>query len=122
MCRLFVENGTPIDGYIMEKQRISPEVRGKIPEKLIGFHSEIGLCRSALQKLQLQSHTLKRQPPNVKKQTKKRNANRRIASPSKKGKMGSLFMGSNNNNANNNGNKKNNGKVPRMLNLNNLLG
>lgn len=124
LCSLRTENGTPIDGYYMKQQRISPEEKKKLPDKLVGFHSEIGLCRSALHKLDLQSYTLKRNPPKINKQTKKRNANRIIVSPSKKGKMGALFVNSNsnnnNNNTNNNGNKKNNRKASSMLDFNNF--
>lgn len=60
-------NGHPIDGYYMKKQT------APLPQNISPFHSEIGLCRRAFNKLMLRASEKKIQPKRMVRETKKLN-------------------------------------------------
>ena len=100
-------NGRPVDGYYMKKQT------APLPQNISPFHSEIGLCRRAFNKLMLRASEKKIQPKRMVRATKKRNiennSNNRgrasvpkinmFVSPTRKQKR-NMFNNSNNNNNN----------------------
>ena len=110
LCRIQTDNGMPIDGYYMAKQRLNAANQNRAPG-IIGFHSEVGLCSSAFRKLLLTRTTLSSKASNVKneRKTKKHNLENKTSSPAKVVKGRKLFNNNNNNNAKNarNNTKKN---------------
>lgn len=121
LCQIQTPDGHKIDGYFMEKQRnVITMNNGR---DIIGFHSEIGLCRSALRKLRLQRNTMEtlkqgRKPVKAPRRGRSGSFNNSIhMSPIKKQTMTSRSLFSNNtrkvsksifsnNNSNNNNTKK----------------
>lgn len=118
LCQIRTDDGTPIEGYYMAKQsKNAASYSGD--SDIIGFHSEVGLCRSAFHKLSLTSTKLSKKAPNAKKNrnTKKRGLLHRISSPPKIPKGHQLFH---KNNTRNNKNNRNN-TPPEARELTNLM-
>jgi hypothetical protein len=73
ICQLRDENGNGIDGYIMDRQDgIATTTNGR---NVLNFHSEIGLCKGSLHKLQLAKNGVNFYKFGTKQATKKRSIN-----------------------------------------------
>lgn len=109
LCRIRTDDGAPIEGYYMAKQQPNAARQSEDPD-IIGFHSEVGLCRSAFHKLFLTRTKFSKKAPNQKNErnTKKRGLLHKVSSPAKRPVGKQLFSFSRKNNKKNNNNKNNN--------------
>lgn len=121
LCQIQTDDGTPIDGYYMAKQRLNAANQNRAPG-IIGFHSEVGLCSSAFRKLLLTRTTLSSKASNVKneRKTKKHNLQNKPSSPAKVVKGRKLFNNNNNNNNINNAKNIRNNNTKKNRNYKNL--
>jgi len=133
LCTIQDNDGNKIDGYIIEKQ--TDYTTANNGRNIVKFHSEIGLCKSALKKLQLEKNSVnERRYGTIRaNKTKRRGSfnesfllpnNNKYASPPKKSKV---TLKSNIRNlkpvrkalfANNSNNNNKNGKKNNFTNLN----
>jgi len=123
LCSIETDDGRRIDGYYMDSQRNFATTNNL--RNIVKFHSEIGLCRSALRKLRLQRNTIETlkqgsKPMKAPRRGRSGSFNNSISmSPIKKQAVisRSLFSG---NNSNSNNNNRNTRKVSKNF-FNNLF-